>query len=335
MMHKTQVMTRPTLLLNDKEIHEVFDWRLAISALKQAYSQPQTDSNFPPRSMARGDGVWLRTLSGVFPNSNVMGSKQISASIKGKKASYLITLFDQNSSECLCLMDAQSITGFRTAATSILVIQHLLGHKVGKVGVVGSGFEAKTHVRALAAVMSVEHVEVFSPRAESRQRFLDDLKDTGVSISAVESAEQAVLGADVVICAARSKDESPTIKGVWLSDDMVVVSIGSTLPEQRELDEEAIRRACLIVADMPEEVAEDTGDMITAKAKGVDFEEKLVSLADLVQGRVMRQGTSGVVIYKSVGAALQDLAVAHMCYEHALEKGLGIELPNAITPVSK
>lgn len=324
-----------TRILSDADIHQVFDWKQAATALEDAYRQRTNADNFPPRSMARGDGVWLRTLSGVFANGSIMGSKQIAASIKGRKASYLISLFDQQSSQLLCLMDAQSITGFRTAATSALAVQYLVQRPIGKVAVIGSGYEAKTHTRALLQLLSVGTIQVFSPRESSREAFVRELSDLPSDIQTATTAEQAVENADVVICAARSRDESPTCLGQWLRPGMTVVSIGSTLPEQRELDTDAIDVARIIVADMVEEVAFDTGDMIAAAQNKVAFDKKLISLEQLIQGDHPSRKADDIVIYKSVGAAIQDLAVATMCYHKALTQNLGISLPSAIIPVLK
>lgn len=325
----------PTIVLTNNDVVKVFDWQAAIEALELAYLSEEKEAGFPPRSMARGEGVWLRTLSGAFADGSMMGSKQISASIKGRKATYPISLFDQASSQLLCLMDAQSITGFRTAATSALALKHILEGSIGKIGVIGSGYEAKTHIRAIAAMVPIEQVVVYSPRAESRQKFIDELSDLDISISAAISVEEAVSGADVVLCAARSRDESPTLKGEWLQPGMTIISIGSTLPEQREVDEMVIQKATLIVADMPEEVIHDTGDMLLAQKAGVEFSNKMVSLSSLIQKKVCRNSTSDIVLYKSVGAAIQDLAVAKMCYLSAVNQNLGISLRQAIPFVSK
>ena len=139
---------------------------------------------------------------------------------------------------------------------------------------------------------------------------------------------------DVVLCAARSRDESPVLLGAWLEAGMTVVSIGSTLPEQREVDDQVIERAALVVADMPHEVAYDTGDMLAARQAGVDFERKLVSLADLVSGRVQRQ-PQDIVLYKSVGSALQDVITAEMLLVRARAESIGTPLSHSIVPVAK
>jgi len=205
-----------------------------------------------------------------------------------------------------------------------------------RVAVIGSGFEARTHIEALAKSGPLGPVTVFSPREASRAAFCAAMRDKGIDVVAAASSEEAVAVSDLVICAARSRDETPTIRGAWLRPGMTVVSIGSTLPEQRELDPEAIARADLIVADMVEEVAHDTGDMIEAARMGVDFSDKLIALSDVVSGAHRgRTSEREIMLYKSVGAAIQDLAVAKMCVERARSAGIGSPIPAPIRPISK
>lgn len=325
-----------TIFLTDADVVASFDWAAGARALRDAYGQAATDAMFPPRTMARGDGLWLRTLSGIMPDGGVMGAKLIAASPRAGAASYLVPLFDQETMALTALLDGNSITGFRTAATSAMAADELAESGALRVAVIGSGFEAKTHLRALAAVRRLAGVAVYSPRAESRARFAAELADLAVEVVQAGSAGAAVADANLILCAARSRDETPTIDGSWLRPGMTVVSIGSTLPEQREIDPQSIARADLIVADMAEEVAHDTGDMIAASAAGIAFADKLVSLADVISGRHPgRTDAAQVIIYKSVGAALQDLAVAALCAERARAAGLGTPLPVTIAPVRK
>ena len=272
------------LLLDDATVREVFDWGAAITALRAAYAAPAEERMFPPRTMARGDGLWLRTLSGIMPDARYLGAKLIVASPRAGAASYLIPLFDQETTALRALLDGNSVTGFRTAATSALAADMLAADGPRTVAVIGSGFEAKTHLRAVASLGGIGAVRVFSPRAESRAAFIAEFAGEPFAVHEAETAAAAVEGAGMVICAARSRDETPTFLGEWMRPGMTVISIGSTLPEQREIDAEAIRRADLIVADMVEEVAHDTGDMLAAAEAGVAFEGRLIPLGALVSG---------------------------------------------------
>ncbi|MDV6286091.1 ornithine cyclodeaminase family protein [Rhodococcus jostii] len=325
-----------TLLLDDAAVQSAFDWAPAIAALRDAYAAAPDDARFPARTIARGGTSFLRLMSGAPGSGGLMGVKTIAGAIGVRQFSYLISLFDQESAELVALLDGNSITGYRTAATSALAVDLLAAPGPVTVAVIGSGFEAKKHVRALAAVRKLEAVRVYSPRAESRARFADELADLDTSIIAAESPQAAVANASVVICAARSYDESPILLGAWLEPGMTVVSIGSTVREQREVDPEVIARADVVIADVLEEVLHDSGDLIAATQAGIDVTDRIAALSDLVSGtHPGRTTTEQIVVYKSVGSAVQDLAVAAMCADAARKSGLGSELPIRIPPVHK
>lgn len=329
------IQVPPTLFITDSEVEALADWRAAFDALHAAYARSIAPAMVPTRSMARADGMWLRSLTAVSPSGGYMGCKLIAAGIKARRASYLVSLFDQKTMALAALIDGNRITGIRTAATASVAVDAAAPRKTLDVGVIGSGFEAKGLLAALAAVRSLGTVRVFSPTAASRERFASAFRDEhGLAIDASTSAQQAVAGADVVLCAARSRDESPVLLGEWLEPGMTVVSIGSTLPEQREVDEQVIARAALVVADMPHEVAQDTGDMLAATRAGIEFANKLVPLSDLVSGHATRR-PEDIVVYKSVGSALQDVITAEMLLARARARGLGSEMPNSIVPVAK
>lgn len=325
----------PTLFLSDADVARLADWGAAVSALADAYARPLSEAMVPPRSMARGEGIWLRSLTAVSPAGGHLGCKLIAASMRRRRASYLVSLFDQESMALSALIDGNRVTGLRTAATAALAVDRLALRGPLRVAVIGSGFEARGALECLHAVRALESVKVFSPTPASRQRFAESFRPA-LEIQAVDSPEAAVRSAEVVICAARSRDESPVLRGAWLAAGATVVSLGSTLPEQREVDEETLARAACIVADMPEEVAHDTGDAIAATRAGVDLAAKLAPLADLVAGRLQPRSTADdIVLYKSVGSALQDVVIAEMLLARAKAAGLGVALPASIEPVAK
>lgn len=328
--------TKKCVFLSESDIQQCFDWSTAINALRAAYAAPESTAAYPPRITARADGVWLRCLAGVSSETPIMGMKLIAAATNAGYASYLIALFDQRNAELLALMDGNSITGFRTAATTALVADALTLPGSLILAVIGSGFEARNHVRALSAMRRIDQVTVYSPNPESRASFIAALSDLGIPMRAASNAEEAVDGANLILCAARSRDETPTLLGRWLKPGTTLLSIGSTMPEQREIDAEAIRRADIIVADAVEEVVHDTGDMIEAAQAGINFGDKVVSLAQIISGvRAGRTYDEQIIVYKSVGAAVQDITVAADCLERALCAGIGSPMPASIVPVRK
>ena len=323
------------VLLSDKDVHDVFAWDAAIEALRNAYSAPVTPAMMPRRTVASAGDVWLRTMSAIDPSQNLMGTKSIAVSVPDRRASYLISLFDTRTTSLRAVIDGHAVTGYRTAATSALAIDALVPHRPLRVALIGSGAEAAHHLDALHAVRAVRDVRVYSPTASKRSRFVQERIGASFAIHAAASPIDAVRDADLIICAARARDEQPTLRAGWLTRDAVIVSIGSTTPEQREVDADIIERASVIVADAVDDVVDGTGDMLAARAAGIPFEHKLRTLFELVSGRCSGGEMAGTILYKSTGAALQDVAVAGMCLRRALVAGCGTPITRGFGTVSK
>lgn len=325
----------PTLFITDEDVAALADWQPAIEALRAAYSRPDDPAATPERAVVTTATGWHRVMPSAPPGARFGGSKTIAASITSGLVSYLITLFDQHDSRLAALIDGNRITGIRTAATAAAALTVLAPATGLTVAVIGSGFEARAQLRAASTVLSIARVRVSSPTAANRERFARELSaELGVEVVAHDSAEIAVRGADLVLCAARSRDETPTVMAQWVAPDATIVSVGSTTPAQIELDPALVGRAALIVADARQEVLHDSGDMIAARAAGFDPDAVTVSLHDLLGGRVTRP-TSGIAIYKSTGSGFQDLVIAELLYDLAVEHGRGTPLPVGILTIRK
>jgi ornithine cyclodeaminase/alanine dehydrogenase len=320
-------LTQP-VFVSAEASRRVLVWTEVIERLRAAYSVPHGPLVSPPRVVARGCNNWVRALAAAPPRSRYMGAK-IFGFGRAKSVSYLIALFEQETGALAALLDANLITAYRTAATSAAAVDHMAPAGAASLGVLGSGLEAKMHVRAIASVRPISALRVFSPTPANRDGFAALLaEELGINCLPVDCAERAVNGASIVVAAARSHDETPILKGRWLRDGMLVVSIGSTLPEQREIDEQVVEICDFIVCDTCEEVIHETGDMLAAKAAGIAFERKIVSLNDLLYGAARdRLAAAKRPMYKSVGAAIQDIVVAEFVVEKALAAGLATRTP--------
>ena len=197
-----------------------------------------------------------------------MGAKVFGMS-RDKRVGYTIALMDQQTGGFAGLLDAYYVTSFRTGATSAVAVDRLAtpGPKT-----VACSAAARRRIRtrcALKEVRPISALRVFSPTAAEPRglRRAHPARARHRQASAVASPEEAVEGADIVVACARSRDETPILYGQWLKPGTVVVSIGSTLPEQREIDASVVDVCDLIVCDMPEEVVDETGDMIAARGR--------------------------------------------------------------------
>ena len=316
--------------VSSETTQSVLAWPEVIGRLRAAYSVPHGPAVSPPRVVARGaDRTWLRALAAVPPGARFMGAKLFGFG-RQHSVSYLIALFEQENGALAALVDGNLVTAYRTAATSAVAVDRLAPPGPVALGVLGSGLEAQMHTRAIATVRPLRELRVYSPTPRNREAFaIRAAEELGVPCTPVGRPEEAVIGVDLVVAAARSHDESPILRGEWLKPVQMVVSIGSTLPDQREVDEQVVAAVDLIVCDMPEEVIAETGDMIAAAAAKVPFERKMISLNELMSGKEAdaRVAAARLPMYKSVGSALQDIVVAELAFECASREGLIEALP--------
>jgi ornithine cyclodeaminase/alanine dehydrogenase len=244
---------------------------------------------------------------------------------------YVIVLWDREMSRIAAFVDGHEVTAFRTAATSAAALDRLAPPGPLRLGILGSGLEATHHVRAFAAVRPIESLSVFSPTPARRQAFADAAAtELGCAAVAVGDPEAAVADASVVLAAARSRGEVPILYGHWLDPAATVVSIGSTVPFQREIDVSVVEACDVIVCDTVDEVVQQTGDMLEAARAGLAFAERTFSLHELLSGKLDEAlQSSRRRLFKSVGGGLQDIVVAEVIVRRALDAGLTVPLPIA------
>lgn len=326
----------PTIFLTDEDVAHVTTFTGAIGALRTAYALPQAVGSTPPRAVAATSTGWMRVMPSAPTGTDIAGLKVISAAISQGQVSYLISLFDQQTSTLVAQMDGNHITGLRTAATAAVAIEGMMTTAPRLVAIIGSGFEAREQLRALSSLTEVTRVRVFSPTPSRRDSFAAEMgEELGIQVEAVDTAEAAARGADLIICAARSRDETPTLLNAWVQDGARIVSVGSTTKSQRELDTQILDRAELIVADALEEVVHDSGDMVVAAGQGIDVETKTVSLSDVVTGSVNARSVGGVVVYKSSGSGFQDIVLAAHALDVARAQGVGTRISTGILTIRK
>jgi len=321
------------VFVSAKTVAAVFCWDEAIHALQAVYAQPIATTATPPRTIARDKKAWLRTLTAVPPGTRYFGAKVMGVALDAEAAGveYVIVLFDRQTSRIAAFVDGNMVTAYRTAATSAAALDRLARAGSARLAVLGSGLEARMHTRAFAAVRPLSEVVVFSPTATRRETFARDLgAELQLPCRAAGNAREAVEGSTIVLAAARSRGELPILHGDSLKDGMTVVSIGSTVPEQREIDVSVAERADFIVCDVMDEVLGESGDMLAAAQAGVDIRGKAFSLNALMSGKLDRERDEArLPMFKSVGSGLQDVVIAELVLTKAVAAGLATPLPIA------
>jgi ornithine cyclodeaminase/alanine dehydrogenase-like protein (mu-crystallin family) len=221
----------------------------------------------------------------------------------------------------------------RVACTSALSLRLLAREDAAELGLIGVGQQAWWHLKAANAVRKLRRIRVYSPHAERRQVFAERATtELGITVTAVDTARAAVEDADIVIAATNASE--PVLDGRWLAPGTHVVSIvsGDKGSTRRELDDETLRRATLVVAHSKAGAMEHrNGDLAGPVDAGILSWEKIVDLPDLVAGTSPRRsGRDDITVFKNNGGTgLQFAAVAPVIYELARDKGIGRKLPAA------
>jgi ornithine cyclodeaminase/alanine dehydrogenase-like protein (mu-crystallin family) len=148
----------------------------------------------------------------------------------------------------------------------------------------------------------------------------------GLPVEPATSAEEAMRGADIVIAATTAT--ASVVFGKWLAPGTHVNAIGANFPQKRELDDEAVSRAALIVVDSIAQSRQEAGDLIQAFVGDELRWSDVRELAGIVARRVRgRSSDDEITLFKSNGIAIWDVAVAARVFELAQEKQLGTRIP--------
>lgn len=260
------------------------------------------------RIRTEAGGVKLSTLGAVIPEQGVAGAK-VYTTIDGQ-FSFVILLFSTEDGRPLASFDAGAITRLRTAACTVVAARHLARPDACTLALFGAGTQGAAHARQLSAALPLQRILLCDPYApaDMPERLS---QSCGIPVIAAE-AEAAVREADIVVTASRST--TPLFSGEAIKPGAFVAAIGSSLPHTRELDDVALSRASAVVVEWKPQSTREAGDIVLA-GQGVLPESKLIELADVVLGRVQpRRGDDDIVIYKSVGVGLEDVALAGLAW---------------------
>jgi thiomorpholine-carboxylate dehydrogenase len=214
----------------------------------------------------------------------------------------IIVLFRSETGEPLAVMDGRLITELRTAAVSAVATRLLSPPNASRLAILGSGVQARAHVRALGLVRKFEEIRIWSRNSQHAKLLADEIG--GIATS----AEEAVRDADVVVTVTNSPE--PVLRGKWLKPGVLVNAVGAVGPTHRELDDDAMRGA--LIVDSREAVLLESGDALLAGAN------IYAELGELLAGAKPKPETE-ITVFKSLGLAVEDLAAAKLVLD-ALQK---------------
>lgn len=252
----------------------------------------------PAWRSGRSIGVKLVT---VFPGNAARGKRSVSA---------LYALFDANDGVPLALLDGEELTARRTAGASTYAASRLARRDARALLVVGAGRIARELIDAYASIRRLERIDVWSRTSARAEATAASCRAAGIPAQPCTDLEAAVGRADIVSCATLST--APLVLGRWLRPGVHLDLVGAFRKDMRETDAAALQRADLIVVDDRTAALEEGGDLVQAIASGtISVHSIAADLRDFARGaHAGRSSEAQITVFKSVGFALEDLAVA-------------------------
>jgi len=209
--------------------------------------------------------------------------------------------------QTLAVLDGLRLTQWRTAAASALAARYLARPDARKLLLVGAGALAPFLARAHASQRPIDFVEVWNHRADNARKLADALNAQGLRARATEHLQEAVREADIISCATLSNHA--LIAGAWLQPGQHVDLVGAFNLQMREVDDVALKRARLYI-DTPAALTEGGDVALGLQSGAIAASDVVADLAALVAGAPARSDAREITLFKSVGAAIEDLAAA-------------------------
>ncbi|MCS7133649.1 MAG: ornithine cyclodeaminase family protein [Candidatus Caldarchaeum sp.] len=312
--------------LTDSDVAELLDPVKVVDAVEKAYMLYSLGRVVMPvrsrvEARERGDilmmpclvpemNIFSIKLVTVYPGNIEKGLPTINATI---------VVLDAETGIPKIVAEARALTGLRTAAATAVSIKHLARKNFTKIGIIGTGYQARWQLRVTAANFPGTEFTVYDIDHRRMRDFVDEMGRHGFDVKPSSSAEELVRKSDVVITVTTSK--TPVVHSDWVREGTHISAIGGYTPEMVEIDPRLTARSKLVV-DSREAVKEEAGDVLKPIELGLmKFEDIYAEIGELVAGlKPGRTDEKEVTVFKSVGLAVQDAAASKILLDYLMTR---------------
>ncbi len=310
------------LYLTEADVERLVDMRAAIEVVTEAFRRlAAAEADNVPRARAQAPGIVLHTMSAAAGYLGFVGWKAYTTTRQG--AQFHLGLYSQESGRLIALVEANRLGQLRTGATTAVAASWMASADAHEIGVFGTGFQAMGQLAALSAVRNLKQAFVYGRNADRRAAFASRMsEELKLEVIPVDRPEEAAADLPIVVTATTSR--APVFDGNWLSEGALVCAVGSNWPNRAEVDATTVRRADNIVCDSVECCRREAGDFADALERGLFDWARAVNLADVVAGRAVgRKTADSIALFKSVGMAIEDVALGGLLLDRAAADGAG------------
>jgi ornithine cyclodeaminase/alanine dehydrogenase-like protein (mu-crystallin family) len=266
-------------------------------------------------------------LMGAAVGGMGLGLKAYSVTREGVR--FVVLLWDEVTGKLQAVIEADRLGQIRTGAATGVATKLLARADADTVGIIGSGWQARSQLEAVCAVRTIRTARVFSPNPSHREAFAREMEArTGVTVEAMSDIRKAVAGASIIVTI--TKADSPVLEGGLIEAGVHINAAGSNRSSAQEIDLETVRRADRIFIDSRSQGKTEAGDLIPAVEANLISWSDVAELADLVAGKAEgRVSEEQITLFESLGIAIEDVAAARTVYEKARSVGIGTEIQSS------
>ena len=319
-------------LLSAAEVRSAMPMAEAIRAVRQAFVELSAGrATMPVRvrvDVPRRSGISLY-MPGYLAGSHQLATKIVSIFPENltrtpplPTINALVVVLDPDTGLPAGALHGGVLTAIRTGAASGVATEELARANVRTAGVLGAGVQARTQLEAMVTARpGIESATVYDPRLEVAHAFAADMTERlGIPVTVAPSADHAVAASEVIAEATTAR--TPVFSDSVLRDDAHLNAVGSFTPEMQIIPEATVVRSAVVV-DHRESCWEETGDLIQPRDRGAITEDHvLAEIGEIAAGTAPRP-EHGPTLFKTVGTAVQDVAVGAAALVRAEEQGLG------------
>jgi alanine dehydrogenase len=307
------------LYLTESDVAALVEPVAAVEAVEACFRRMAAgEVEIAPRRRLRLPEGSLADMAAADSGLGLSGGKLYAATPNG--ATFVVCLFDSESSELVAMIEADRLGQLRTGAASGVAARHLARAGAQTLGVIGCGHQAETQVACVrAALPSIERVVAYCRTPEKLAAFCQRM-----GAEPGESHRDAAVN-DVVVTITSSRD--PVLRGEWLPPGALVAAAGANVVSRRELDNAVLERASFVCCDWLEQAKLESGDLVEPVQAGVLDWLEVHELHEVVSGEISgRQSDDDIIVFKSNGLAAWDVALGAEVIRLAREQGVGTAL---------
>lgn len=313
------------IILRESDIEKLATMQMALDAVEQAFRlKGEGQAENAPRRRCRLEKGFLHVMSASLPTLGVAGLKSYTT-LEGK-AQFLVHLHSAADGKLLAVMEANKLGQIRTGAASGVSAKYMARQDSSRLGIIGTGWQARAQLQGICAVLPIEAITAFGPTTEKLEAFCKEMTPKlGIEVRPATTPEEAAKEKDVVVTATTAKE--PVLQGEWLAEGTHVIAIGANFLTRRELDVNVVRRSACVIVDSLEQAMLESGDLASAAEAGEFYWEDTRELATVVTGEYPgREDDREITLFKSHGIALEDVAFAARIYAAATKAQIGENL---------